>query len=76
VDDSTHTGPISHSFNEFATGTGEDFLAFLKLFTGFKVAERLLEDAKKKGGDTSRKRKTLRQPKVPSLAFSVLTHPL
>ena len=54
VDDDTYTDLISHSFNGFATRTGEDFLAFLQLFRAVKFAESLLEEAKKKGSDTSK----------------------
>ncbi|KAI0837577.1 catalase-like domain-containing protein [Hypoxylon sp. FL0890] len=54
IDDDTHTDLIAHSFNGFATRTGEDFLAFLQLFRTFKVAQFLLEKAKAGGGDYSK----------------------
>lgn len=39
IDSDTYTDLIAHSFNGFATRTGEDFLTFLRLFAGFKRAE-------------------------------------
>lgn len=57
IDDNTHTDLISHSFNGFATSTGEDFLAFLKVFGPNEAAKRLLAEAKAKGGDYSEEQK-------------------
>lgn len=54
IDHNTHTDLISHSFNGFAAQTGEDFLAFLKVFTAVQVAKKLLDEAKAKGGDYSK----------------------
>lgn len=54
VDGNTHTDLITHSFNGFATRTGEDFLAFLRFFGGVKAAGNQLAKAKEKGGDYSK----------------------
>lgn len=54
IDEDTHTDLISHSFNGFATRTGEDFLAFLKVFRAFKVSQFLFEKAKAAEGDYSK----------------------
>jgi catalase len=51
IDEDSHTDLISHTFNGFATRTGEDFLAFLQVFRGFQTAKFLLEKAKAAGGD-------------------------
>ncbi|KAH9904914.1 catalase-like domain-containing protein [Xylariomycetidae sp. FL2044] len=54
IDSNTHTDLISHSFNGFATRTGEDFLAFLRVFRTVKIAQFLLDKAKAGGGDYSK----------------------
>ncbi|KAI1370429.1 catalase-like domain-containing protein [Hypoxylon crocopeplum] len=46
IDNDTYTDLIAHSFDGFATRTGDDFLAFLQVFRAFKVAQFLLEKAK------------------------------
>jgi catalase len=58
VDNDTHTDLISHSFNGFATRTGEDFLTFLQVFGAFQVAQFLLEKAKTNGSDYSKEQET------------------
>ncbi|KPM41425.1 hypothetical protein AK830_g5153 [Neonectria ditissima] len=61
IDKDTHTDLISHSFNGFAARTGEDFLAFLKVFGAQGVAARLLEKAKAAGGDTTKEQQIFDQ---------------
>ena len=61
IDDNTHTDLISHSFNGFPARTGEDFLAFLKVFRAFKVAQYLLEKAQAGGGDYSQEQEIFDQ---------------
>ncbi|KAJ2970904.1 hypothetical protein NUW58_g9559 [Xylaria curta] len=53
----THTDLVTHSFNGFATRTGEEFLAFLKIFREFGIAKSELEKAKAGGGDYSKQEK-------------------
>ncbi|KAH6612135.1 catalase-like domain-containing protein [Boeremia exigua] len=54
IDENTHTDLVSHTFNGFATRTGEDFLAFLKVFRAFQTAKAALDKAKAGGGDTTK----------------------
>lgn len=70
----THTDLISHSFNGFATRTGEDFLAFLQLFRAFKVAEFLLKKAKEGGGDFAKEKASFDKAQAAFLAF-LSSHP-
>ncbi|KAJ0270176.1 hypothetical protein COL940_011872 [Colletotrichum noveboracense] len=74
VDENTHTDLISHSFNGFAVRTGEDFLAFLKVFTAFGVTKDALEKAQKKGGDTSKEQAAFNQAQQMFGAFLAI-HP-
>ncbi|KAM5343365.1 hypothetical protein ACJ41O_011902 [Fusarium nematophilum] len=61
IDKDTHTDLISHSFNGFAARTGEDFLAFLKVFGAFGAAQANLEKAKAGGGDYSKEQEIFNQ---------------
>lgn len=64
IDNDTHTDLICHSFNGFATRTGEDFLAFLQLLRAVKLAEFLLNKAKEKGGDISQETENLKKAQI------------
>ncbi|OAA34112.1 catalase [Metarhizium rileyi] len=59
LDESTHTDIIAHSFNGFATNSGQDFLTFLQLFSAVNVAKKQLQDAIDRGGDTSKETRDL-----------------
>lgn len=59
IDDNTWTDLISHSFNGFATRTGEDFLAFLQHVRATNIAQFLFDKASKQGGDTSKEKANL-----------------
>jgi catalase len=65
---------ITHTFNGFATSNGEDFLMFLKLFFAVGVAQKLFDDATKRGGCTAKEQANLAQAK---LVFGtwLATHP-
>jgi catalase len=54
IDNETHTDLISHSFDGFATRTGEEFLAFLQAVRAPKIAKYLLDKAKDRGGNYSK----------------------
>ncbi|KAK7397656.1 hypothetical protein QQX98_012982 [Neonectria punicea] len=69
IDKDTHTDLISHSFNGFAARTGEDFLAFLKVFGAQGAAASTLEKAKAAGGDYSTEQKTFDQANAEFGAF-------
>ena len=74
IDDDTYTDLISHSFNGFATRTGEDFLAFLQLLRAVKIAEFLLNEAKKRGGDTSKEQDNFNKAQTAFQTF-LASHP-
>ena len=74
IDNDTYTDLISHSFNGFATRTGEDFLAFLQLLRAFKIAQYLLNEAKKKGGDTSKEEENFNKAQTAFQTF-LASHP-
>ncbi|KAI1413995.1 catalase-like domain-containing protein [Hypoxylon sp. FL1857] len=74
IDDETHTDLVAHSFNGFATRTGEDFLAFLQLLRAVKIAQFLLEKAKAGGGDYSKELENFKKAGVAFQAF-LATHP-
>ncbi|KAI0401151.1 catalase-like domain-containing protein [Xylaria palmicola] len=74
VDESTHTDLIAHSFNGFAAKNGEDFLAFLKIFREFGLAEAALRKAQAGGGDTSKEQKHFDEVQAEFGAFLV-NHP-
>ncbi len=59
LDRNTHTDLINHSFNGFATRTGEDFLAFLQHLRAAKIAEVQFEKAQGEGVDHSEQLKNL-----------------
>ncbi|KIX93102.1 uncharacterized protein Z520_11159 [Fonsecaea multimorphosa CBS 102226] len=69
IDANTHTDLISHSFNGFATRTGEDFLSFLQLLRGTKIAEFLLNQAKAKGGDYSKEQANFDKAQAAFVSF-------
>lgn len=54
VDEHTYTDLVSHTFDGFATRTGEEFLGFLKVFRAFQVTQAALAKAKATGGDTTK----------------------
>lgn len=54
VNDFTHTDLISHSFNGFATNTGEDFLTFLQVSSAFRTAKSIFDKIKAGGIDCSK----------------------
>ncbi|KAM0326696.1 hypothetical protein ACHAQA_006567 [Verticillium albo-atrum] len=74
IDDETHTDLIAHSFNGFATATGEDFLGFLQVFGAFTRAQAILEKAKQSGKDTSQEEAAFRKAAGPFGAF-LESHP-
>ena len=74
VDNNTYTDLISHSFNGFATSTGDDFLTFLRLFRSFKVKGDLLQKARDNGGDYSKELENSNKAQVAFGAF-LSTHP-
>ncbi|KAL3422778.1 catalase related subgroup [Phlyctema vagabunda] len=74
VNDGTYTDLISHSFNGFAVRTGEDFLAFLKVFRAFKIAEAVYNQAKAAGGDSSKQLENYKKAGAEFQAF-LETHP-
>jgi catalase len=69
IDNDTYTDLISHSFNGFATRTGEDFLVFLKVFGAVSYHQKLLEEAKKKGGDHSKELEEFNKAQAAFKAF-------
>ena len=69
IDDNTFTDLISHSFNGFATRTGEDFLAFLRLLNAVNIAQAQLNEAKKKGGDSSKEQDNLNKAQTAFQTF-------
>jgi len=69
TDGGTHTDLISHSFDGFATRTGEDFLAFLKLVLAFSIAKAALKAAQEKGGDSSKEKAAFDQAMISLGAF-------
>jgi catalase len=73
VDENTHTDLISHSFNGFATRSGEDFLTFLKLFAADGYTEAQLKKAKARGGGYSKEQKAYDDAHFAFLGF--LTKP-
>ena len=74
VDEHTHTDLISHTFNGFATRTGEDFLVFLQVFRAFQTTKSLLDKAKAAGGDTTKETAAFNAAAVPFQAF-LASHP-
>ncbi len=74
IDNDTYTDLISHSFNGFATRTGEDFLTFLQLLRAVKIAQFLLEEAKKKGGDSSKEQENFSKAQTAFQTF-LASHP-
>ena len=73
IDSNTYTDLISHSFNGFATKTGEGFLTFLKLFGAVGYYQKLLDEAKKKGGDYSKEQADFDKAQAAFQAFLVQT---
>lgn len=74
IDDNTYTDLITHSFNGFATRTGEDFLNFLQLLRAFEVTRSLLEKAKAGGGDYTKELKDFQKASSEFQAF-LASHP-
>lgn len=74
VNDNTHTDLIAHSFNGFATRTGEDFLTFLQLLRAVKIAQYLLDKAKERGGDYSKEQDNLTKAQAAFQIF-LASHP-
>ncbi|KAG9198642.1 hypothetical protein G6514_009758 [Epicoccum nigrum] len=74
IDEHTHTDLVSHTFNGFATRTGEDFLAFLQVFRAFQVTKAALDKAKAAGGDTSKEEADFKAAAGPFQAF-LASHP-
>jgi catalase len=69
VDKATHSDLISHSFDGFATRTGEGFLAFLKVFRAVKIAEFKLKEAQENGCDTTKEQENLDKAQAAFGAF-------
>ena len=74
IDGDTHTDLISHTFNGFATRTGEDFLAFLQVFRAFQTTKAALDKAKAAEGDTSKEVAAFKAAAGPFQAF-LASHP-
>lgn len=74
VDEQTHTDLVSHTFNGFATRTGEDFLAFLQVFRAFETTKALLDKAKAEGHDTTQETAAFKAAAGPFQAF-LASHP-
>jgi catalase len=74
IDQDTHTDLISHTFNGFATRTGEDFLAFLQVFRGFQTTKALLQKAQAAGGDTTKETEAFKKASASFGAF-LASHP-
>lgn len=55
VDEDTHTDMITHTFDGFATRTGEEFLEFLNIFKPFQDAKGALEKASPQDKDYAQK---------------------
>ena len=67
VDNEIHTDLISHSFNGFATNSGEDFLTFLQLARASKTAEVLLGQAKP--DDNAKEQELVKKTQAAFFAF-------
>ncbi|KAF1926453.1 heme-dependent catalase [Didymella exigua CBS 183.55] len=74
TDEHTHTDLVSHTFNGFATRTGEDFLAFLQVFRAFQTTKAALDKVKAMGGDTSNEAAAFGAAAGPFQAF-LASHP-
>ncbi|KAJ4334422.1 hypothetical protein N0V87_006856 [Didymella glomerata] len=74
VDEHTHTDLVTHTFNGFATRTGEDFLAFLQVFRTFQTTKAALDKAKAARGDTSKEEAAFKAATGPFQSF-LATHP-
>lgn len=74
IDKHTHTDLICHSFNGFATRTGEDFLAFLQFLRAMKIAQFLLDKAKENHGGTSKEEDNLKKAQMAFGTF-LASHP-
>lgn len=74
IDGDTHTDLISHTFNGFATRTGEDFLTFLQVFRAFQTTKAALDKAKAAGGDASKEVAAFKAAAGPFQAF-LASHP-
>ncbi|KAJ4985906.1 catalase related subgroup [Stagonosporopsis vannaccii] len=74
IDEQTHTDLVSHTFNGFATRTGEDFLAFLQVFRAFETTNAALEKAKAAGGDFTNEVEAFKSAVGPFQAF-LASHP-
>lgn len=69
IDEYTHTDMISHTFNGFATRTGEDFLAFLQVFRAFQTTKAALDKAKATGGEAVKETADFKAAATPFQAF-------
>lgn len=69
IDEQTHTDLVSHTFNGFATRTGEDFLAFLKVFRAFETTKAALDKAQTSGGDSTNEAVAFKAALGPFQAF-------
>ncbi|KAJ8111384.1 hypothetical protein OPT61_g6005 [Boeremia exigua] len=74
VDEDTHTDLVSHTFNGFATSTGEDFLSFLQVFRAFQTAQAAVNRAKAAGADLTKPTADLKAATGPFQAF-LASHP-
>ncbi|KAF2626468.1 catalase [Macroventuria anomochaeta] len=74
IDEHTHTDLVSHTFNGFATRTGEDFLSFLQVFRAFQTTKAALDKAKAAGGDTTKETAAFKAAAGPFQAF-LASHP-
>ena len=74
INEHTHTDLISHTFNGFATRTGEDFLAFLQVFRAFQTTKAAFDKAKAVGGDTVKEATDFKAAATPFQAF-LASHP-
>lgn len=74
IDEQTHTDLVSHTFNGFATRTGEDFLAFLRVFRAFQTTKAALDKATAAGSDTAKETADFKAAAGPFQSF-LASHP-
>lgn len=74
IDEHTHTDLVSHTFNGFATRTGEDFLTFLQVFRAFETTKAAFDQAKEAGGDITKETADFKAAVGPFQAF-LASHP-
>ncbi|KZM21050.1 Catalase [Ascochyta rabiei] len=74
IDEHTHTDLLSHTFNGFASRTGEDFLSFLQVFRAFQTTKAMLDKANAAGGDIIKEAAAFKAAAAPFQAF-LASHP-